>query len=193
MLCRDECFFVNDDGVSPWVIASVNDDGDLREERGEWKRKVDKHWHPSKDRFKDRVPSAVSQKRTNRSVTQCQHLRGPPSYDKTPPCPAIFKPKWNRAFESQGNRLCWENLYLSVQAETFSLSYGTGLKVPSLRHREVGAFLTHCGWNPALEGVAAGVVMLTWPIGAEQLLEATVIGSRARNGDPSWRGNSNYS
>lgn len=57
----------------------------------------------------------------------------------------------------------------------------------------MGAFLTHCGWNSALEGVAAGVVMLTWPIGAEQLLEATVIGSRARSGDPSWRGNSNYS
>ncbi|KAK9200440.1 hypothetical protein WN944_015637 [Citrus x changshan-huyou] len=34
------------------------------------------------------------------------------------------------SFESQGSRLCWENLCLPVRAETSSLSCGTGLKVP---------------------------------------------------------------
>ncbi|KAK9178009.1 hypothetical protein WN943_027199 [Citrus x changshan-huyou] len=33
-------------------------------------------------------------------------------------------------FESQGSRLCWENLCLPVRAGTYSLGCGTGLKVP---------------------------------------------------------------
>ncbi|KAL9435240.1 hypothetical protein AB3S75_021498 [Citrus x aurantiifolia] len=33
-------------------------------------------------------------------------------------------------FESQGSRLCWENLCLPVRAGTSSLGCGTGLKVP---------------------------------------------------------------
>ncbi|KAK9220527.1 hypothetical protein WN943_009178 [Citrus x changshan-huyou] len=32
-------------------------------------------------------------------------------------------------FESQGSRLCWENLYLSVRAGTSSMGCGTDLKV----------------------------------------------------------------
>ena len=28
--------------------------------------------------------------------------------------------------------------------------------------------MTHCGWNSALEGVTAGVPMVTWPNSAEQ-------------------------
>ncbi|KAK9175425.1 hypothetical protein WN944_027432 [Citrus x changshan-huyou] len=33
-------------------------------------------------------------------------------------------------FESQGSRLCWENLCLPVRARTSNLGCGTGLKVP---------------------------------------------------------------
>ena len=33
-------------------------------------------------------------------------------------------------FESQGSCFCWENMCLSVRAETSSLGCGTGLKVP---------------------------------------------------------------
>lgn len=33
----------------------------------------------------------------------------------------------------------------------------------------VGAFLNHCGWNPCLEGLGNGVMILTWPINADQL------------------------
>jgi hypothetical protein len=41
-------------------------------------------------------------------------------------------------------------------------------QVEVLNHRATGAFVTHCGWNSALEGITAGVPMLCWPMYAEQ-------------------------
>ncbi|XP_062191095.1 UDP-glycosyltransferase 88B1-like [Phragmites australis] len=37
-----------------------------------------------------------------------------------------------------------------------------------LRHDAVGAFVTHCGWNSALEGILSGVPMICWPLYSEQ-------------------------
>nr|GMD07171.1 scopoletin glucosyltransferase-like [Ipomoea batatas] len=47
---------------------------------------------------------------------------------------------------------------------------GWAPQVLILDHEAIGGFLTHCGWNSVLEGVAAGVPMLTWPLSSEQFL-----------------------
>ncbi|XP_028785468.1 UDP-glycosyltransferase 88A1-like [Neltuma alba] len=44
-----------------------------------------------------------------------------------------------------------------------------------LKHRSVGGFVTHCGWNSVLEAVVAGVPMVAWPLYAEQRLNRVVM------------------
>nr|AFJ52944.1 UDP-glycosyltransferase 1 [Linum usitatissimum] len=52
---------------------------------------------------------------------------------------------------------------------------GWAPQVLILEHKAVGGFITHCGWNSTMEGIAAGVPMVTWPVSAEQFYNETFV------------------
>ncbi|KAI0515904.1 hypothetical protein KFK09_008572 [Dendrobium nobile] len=44
-----------------------------------------------------------------------------------------------------------------------------------LRHRAVGCFITHSGWNSTLESAAVGVSMVCWPWAWDQLVNSRLV------------------
>ncbi|GFQ04097.1 scopoletin glucosyltransferase [Phtheirospermum japonicum] len=68
---------------------------------------------------------------------------------------------------------------------------GWAPQVVILGHIAIGAFVTHCGWNSTLEGVCAGVPMVTWPLFAEQFFNEKLVTEVLRIGAPvgskTWR------
>ncbi|KAG6628910.1 hypothetical protein CIPAW_14G045600 [Carya illinoinensis] len=52
---------------------------------------------------------------------------------------------------------------------------GLAPQVLILDHEAVGGFVTHCGWNSTLEGVTAGLPMVTWPLFSEQFVNEKLV------------------
>lgn len=44
-----------------------------------------------------------------------------------------------------------------------------------LGHDSVGGFLSHCGWSSVLESIVNGMPMITWPLFAEQKMNAAIL------------------
>ncbi|KAL7145312.1 hypothetical protein ABFS83_07G073200 [Erythranthe nasuta] len=67
---------------------------------------------------------------------------------------------------------------------------GWAPQVTILDHPSVGAFVTHCGWNSTLEGICAGLPMVTWPVFSEQFfnekLLVDVLGIGVSVGSKKW-------
>ncbi|KAK9124079.1 hypothetical protein Sjap_013681 [Stephania japonica] len=88
--------------------------------------------------------------------------------------PFVWAFKGGERYEELGNWLDSEG-FEERNKERGLVIRGWAPQVMILSHRSVGGFLTHCGWNSTLEGLCAGVPMLTWPMFAEQFLNEKMI------------------
>ncbi|XP_065879748.1 UDP-glycosyltransferase 89A2 [Euphorbia lathyris] len=52
---------------------------------------------------------------------------------------------------------------------------GWAPQVALLSHRAVGGFLSHCGWNSVLEGIVSGILILAWPMEADQFVNEKLL------------------
>ncbi|MBA0669839.1 hypothetical protein Goklo_024179, partial [Gossypium klotzschianum] len=52
---------------------------------------------------------------------------------------------------------------------------GWAPQVLILSHKAVGGFLSHCGWNSVLEGIVSGVMILAWPMEADQFVNTRLL------------------
>ncbi|KAK9094901.1 hypothetical protein Scep_026370 [Stephania cephalantha] len=85
-----------------------------------------------------------------------------------------------RGLEKSGHRFLWSLRGVADLEEGFEeRTAGRGLivrgwtpQVKVLEHEAIGCFVSHCGWNSTLESVRSGVPLLTWPLYAEQKLNA---------------------
>ncbi|XP_048322281.2 UDP-glucose flavonoid 3-O-glucosyltransferase 7 [Ziziphus jujuba] len=92
--------------------------------------------------------------------------------------------------EASGQEFIWvvkKGKHEGVKAEWLPVGFekrmeGKGLIIRGwatqmliLQHEAMGGFVTHCGWNSTLEGICAGLPMVTWPVLADQFYNEKLI------------------
>ncbi|XP_010542662.1 PREDICTED: UDP-glycosyltransferase 71D1-like [Tarenaya hassleriana] len=79
---------------------------------------------------------------------------------------------WSLRTEQQGpdSRLLPEGFLERIGGR--GMVCGFAPQVEILAHKAVGGFVSHCGWNSILESLWFGVPIVTWPMYAEQQLNA---------------------
>ncbi|KAL2939353.1 Scopoletin glucosyltransferase [Bienertia sinuspersici] len=88
---------------------------------------------------------------------------------------------------NEDNRKSEEWLPIGFEQRTVGkglILMGWAPQVLILEHEATGAFVTHCGWNSTLEGISAGVPMVTWPIFAEQFYNEKLVTQILKTGVP---------
>ncbi|KAJ6939840.1 hypothetical protein NC651_006102 [Populus alba x Populus x berolinensis] len=96
------------------------------------------------------------------------------------------------ALEESRHSFIWaQDWWLPEEYEDRLKNSGKGLIIKGwapqlliLEHPAIGGFLTHCGWNSILEGICAGLPMVTWPIFAEQFYNEKLITQVLKVGVP---------
>jgi hypothetical protein len=84
--------------------------------------------------------------------------------------------------KNSGVRFLWSNraekkvlpdgFFEWMELEGKGMICGWAPQVEILGHKAIGGFVSHCGWNSILESLWFGVPILTWPIYAEQQMNA---------------------
>ncbi|GMI79972.1 don-glucosyltransferase 1, UDP-GLUCOSYL TRANSFERASE 73C5 [Hibiscus trionum] len=59
---------------------------------------------------------------------------------------------------------------------------GWAPQVLILSHPAIGGFLTHCGWNSTIEGISAGIPVITLPLFADQFCNEKVVVQMLKTG-----------
>ncbi|MBA0850967.1 hypothetical protein Goshw_010334 [Gossypium schwendimanii] len=72
--------------------------------------------------------------------------------------------------QNDASNMLPEGFLERVQGRGMICSWAPQLKV--LAHEAIGGFISHCGWNSILESLWFGVPIVTWPLYAEQQLNA---------------------
>ncbi|MBA0633337.1 hypothetical protein Godav_001956 [Gossypium davidsonii] len=75
--------------------------------------------------------------------------------------------------EQSGYRFLWslQGFMERIQGKGIMI-HGWAPQVKILAHEAIGGFVSHCGWNSILESLWFGLPVVTWPMYAEQQLNA---------------------